>query len=184
MNHEHCCASAGASILKGVSTAMLGGQPFTLSRRFQRRAASTRHAFAMTHHAPPAPASPVPREIPLPHVRWHNTCTAGTRRLRAIVIEDAAKTNGSCSSVGIPTRPRPQVSVARPGAGDGYEELEIPNGGAADVVKLRRLLFDDDMSRAEREQTRKALLQYRAVDTLGVVRLLERVRTTPYQQPD
>ena len=59
--------------------------------------------------------------------------------------------------------------------GLGYEGLEIPNGGVASV-KLRRLLFDDDVSPAEREQTRKALRQYCAVDTLGVVRLLERLR--------
>ena len=59
--------------------------------------------------------------------------------------------------------------------GMGYEGLEIPNGGVASV-KLRRLLFDDDVSPAEREQTRQALLQYCAVDTLGVVRLLERLR--------
>ncbi len=59
--------------------------------------------------------------------------------------------------------------------GMGYEGLEISNGGVASV-KLRRLLFDDDVSPAEREQTREALLQYCAVDTLGVVRLLERLR--------
>ena len=57
----------------------------------------------------------------------------------------------------------------------GYEGLEIPNGGVASV-KLRRVLFDDDVSPAEREQTRQALLQYCAVETLGVVRLLERLK--------
>jgi len=59
--------------------------------------------------------------------------------------------------------------------GLGYEGLEIPNGGVASV-KLRRLLCDAGVSPAERDQTRKALLQYCAVDTFGVVRLLERLR--------
>jgi len=59
--------------------------------------------------------------------------------------------------------------------GLGYEGLQIPNGGVASV-KLRRLLFDDDVSPAERDQTREALRQYCAVDTLGVVRLLERLK--------
>jgi predicted RecB family nuclease len=59
--------------------------------------------------------------------------------------------------------------------GMGYEGFEISNGGVASG-KLRCLLFDDDVSPAERDQTREALLQYCPVDTLGVVRLLERLR--------
>jgi predicted RecB family nuclease len=58
--------------------------------------------------------------------------------------------------------------------GMGYDDLEIPNGGVASA-KLQRLLFDDEISSAEREQTRQALLAYCAVDTLGVVRLIERL---------
>jgi hypothetical protein len=59
--------------------------------------------------------------------------------------------------------------------GMGYDGLEIANGGLA-ALKLRRLMFDADVLPAERERTREALLQYCAVDTLGVVRLLERLR--------
>ena len=59
--------------------------------------------------------------------------------------------------------------------GMGYEGLEISSGGLASL-KLRRLMFDRDMPLTEREQTREALLQYCAVDTLGVVRLLEELR--------
>ena len=60
--------------------------------------------------------------------------------------------------------------------GMGYEGLEISGGGLASL-KLRRLMFDSDVPLTEREQTRKALRQYCAVDTLGVVRLLETLRT-------
>jgi predicted RecB family nuclease len=59
--------------------------------------------------------------------------------------------------------------------GTGYEGLEIASGGLASL-KLRRLMFDLDVSPDEREQTRQALRQYCAVDTLGVVRLLDRLR--------
>jgi hypothetical protein len=59
--------------------------------------------------------------------------------------------------------------------GMGYDGLEIASGGLA-TLKLRRLMFDADVLPAERERTREALLQYCAVDTLGVVRLLERLR--------
>jgi hypothetical protein len=57
----------------------------------------------------------------------------------------------------------------------GYQGLEIASGGLA-TLKLRRLMFDADVLPAERERTREALLRYCAVDTLGVVRLLERLR--------
>jgi hypothetical protein len=59
--------------------------------------------------------------------------------------------------------------------GMGYENLEIPNGGVASA-KLQRLMFGAEISSSEREQTRQALLKYCAVDTLGVVRLIERLR--------
>lgn len=59
--------------------------------------------------------------------------------------------------------------------GTGYDGLDIASGGLASLA-LRRLMFDDDVTLAERERTREALLQYCAVDTLGVVRLLERLR--------
>jgi predicted RecB family nuclease len=59
--------------------------------------------------------------------------------------------------------------------GMGYAGLEIANGGLASV-KLRRLMLDDDVSPPEREQTREALLQYCGLDTLGVVRLLGRLK--------
>ena len=59
--------------------------------------------------------------------------------------------------------------------GMGYEGLEISSGGLASL-KLRRLMFESDVPLTEREQTREALLQYCAVDTLGVVRLLEELR--------
>ena len=59
--------------------------------------------------------------------------------------------------------------------GMGYEGLEISSGGLASL-KLRRLMFDSDVPLTEREETREALLQYCAVDTLGVVRLLEELR--------
>jgi len=63
--------------------------------------------------------------------------------------------------------------------GMGYDGLEIANGGLASL-KLRRLMFDSDVPPAERERTREALRQYCAVDTLGVVRLLERLRSADY----
>ena len=66
--------------------------------------------------------------------------------------------------------------------GMGYDGLEIASGGLA-ALKLRRLMFDADVSLAERERTRAALLQYCAVDTLGVVRLLDRLRAASQSEP-
>jgi hypothetical protein len=58
--------------------------------------------------------------------------------------------------------------------GMGYDGLAIASGGLASV-KLQHLMFDSNMSSTERARTREALLQYCAVDTLGVVRLLEQL---------
>jgi len=64
------------------------------------------------------------------------------------------------------------LPVLVPGA--GYEGLAVADGGTASV-KLRRLLIDQDLPADEAERTRAALKEYCAVDTLGVVRLLERL---------
>ncbi len=58
--------------------------------------------------------------------------------------------------------------------GPGYAGMEIAGGGLASV-KLRRLLFDADVQPDERAQIRKALLEYCAQDTRGVVELLQRL---------
>ncbi len=58
--------------------------------------------------------------------------------------------------------------------GMGYEGLVVAEGGMASV-QLRRLLVDQDLPPEEVEATRTALKAYCAVDTLGVVRLLERL---------
>jgi hypothetical protein len=59
--------------------------------------------------------------------------------------------------------------------GLGYDGLEIAGGGVASR-ELRRLMFEGDtLSADEREHIRDALLRYCALDTLGVVRLLERL---------
>ena len=59
--------------------------------------------------------------------------------------------------------------------GMGYEGLAIASGGLASQA-LQRLLFDAHMPPAERAEMREALLQYCAVDTLGVVRILEQLQ--------
>ena len=64
------------------------------------------------------------------------------------------------------------LPVLVPGA--GYEGLAVADGGTASV-QLRRLLIDQSLSPDEAERTRAALKEYCAVDTLGVVRLLERL---------
>ena len=56
-----------------------------------------------------------------------------------------------------------------------YDGLEIADGGVASR-EIRRLMFEGDtLSADERGQIRDALLRYCALDTLGVVRLLERL---------
>jgi hypothetical protein len=64
----------------------------------------------------------------------------------------------------------------------GYDGLAIASGGLASV-KLQHLMFDSDMSLTERAQTREALLQYCAVDTLGVVWLLEKLKAMECSDP-
>ncbi len=64
------------------------------------------------------------------------------------------------------------LPVLVPGA--GYEGLAVADGGTASV-QLRRLLIDQNLPPDEVERTRAALKEYCAVDTLGVVRLLERL---------
>ena len=54
--------------------------------------------------------------------------------------------------------------------------LEIAEGATA-AVELERLLFrGDTMTAAERQHLRDALLRYCAVDTMSMVRLLDRLR--------
>jgi hypothetical protein len=64
------------------------------------------------------------------------------------------------------------LPVLVPGA--GYEGLAVSDGGTASV-QLRRLLVDQSVPSGEVETVRAALKDYCAVDTLGVVRLLERL---------
>ena len=60
-------------------------------------------------------------------------------------------------------------------SGMTYDTLDIAGGRTA-TLELQRLMFEGDtLSADEREQARNALLRYCALDTLGVVRLLERL---------
>lgn len=60
--------------------------------------------------------------------------------------------------------------------GPGYEELEVAEGASASL-ELARLLFSGDaMTDGERRSLRDALLRYCALDTMSMVRLLERLR--------
>ncbi len=57
-----------------------------------------------------------------------------------------------------------------------YADMEIADGTAASAV-LHRLIFDrDSFAPEEGERQREALSRYCALDTLGVVKLLERMR--------
>jgi hypothetical protein len=59
--------------------------------------------------------------------------------------------------------------------GMDYDDFEVAGGRAA-TIELARLMFErDTRPDEERERTRSALLRYCAQDTLGVVRLLERL---------
>ncbi|MGE0393615.1 MAG: DUF2779 domain-containing protein, partial [Vicinamibacterales bacterium] len=58
--------------------------------------------------------------------------------------------------------------------GSGYDGLEVADGGTASV-QLRRLLVDQDFPPEAVEPARAALKAYCAVDTLGVVRLIDRL---------
>ena len=58
----------------------------------------------------------------------------------------------------------------------GYESLPISEGAMASV-ELERLLFrGEEMAPGEKEQLRGDLMRYCDLDTLGLVRLLERLR--------
>lgn len=57
----------------------------------------------------------------------------------------------------------------------GYQDLEIQDGGTAAAV-LETLLFDDSLSKVEKNTLRKQLLAYCARDTLAMVKLYERMR--------
>ena len=60
--------------------------------------------------------------------------------------------------------------------GPAYEGLEVAEGATASV-ELERLMFAGDAMPAEdRQRLRDALLRYCAVDTMSMVRLLERLR--------
>ncbi len=64
------------------------------------------------------------------------------------------------------------LPVLVPGA--GYEGRAVADGATASV-HLRRLLIDQNLPPDEAGRVRAALKEYCAVDTLGVVRLLERL---------
>jgi hypothetical protein len=57
----------------------------------------------------------------------------------------------------------------------GYEDLQI-GGGELASVELHRLMFQgDSLEGTKRKRLEEALLEYCAMDTLGLVRLLERL---------
>ncbi|MFO0564301.1 MAG: DUF2779 domain-containing protein [Polyangiaceae bacterium] len=57
-----------------------------------------------------------------------------------------------------------------------YDELEITDGGLATVELERLLLRGLGMTKAERRDLRRALLEYCRQDTLAMVRIVERLR--------
>jgi hypothetical protein len=60
--------------------------------------------------------------------------------------------------------------------GPGYEDLDVAEGTTASA-ELERLMFHgDEMETAERQRLREALLRYCALDTMGLVGLLQRLR--------
>ena len=59
-----------------------------------------------------------------------------------------------------------------------YEGMEISDGAMASNAWLNTWKLEDD---AEIEQIRKALLEYCKLDTLGMVRILERLREVCYK---
>lgn len=58
-----------------------------------------------------------------------------------------------------------------------YEGMEIGDGGTASVELERLLLRGAEMSKAERRELRRALLEYCRVDTLAMVKIVENLRT-------
>ncbi len=64
----------------------------------------------------------------------------------------------------------------QPCSNSPYAGLEIAEGATA-AVELERLLFrGDTMTAADKQHLRNALLHYCAVDTMSMVRLLDRLR--------
>ncbi len=59
--------------------------------------------------------------------------------------------------------------------GLGYDDLEIGEGGTAQAVLETLLLDGDSVPAAEMRKLRKQLMAYCERDTLGMVRLLERL---------
>ena len=59
----------------------------------------------------------------------------------------------------------------------GYEALEVAGGRAASLALDRLMFGSDEVSADERARTREALLSYCGTDTLGVVRLIQRLET-------
>jgi hypothetical protein len=57
-----------------------------------------------------------------------------------------------------------------------YGELEIGEGGLASTVLEGLLLSGDDLSTAERKKVRRQLLDYCELDTLAMVKVVERLR--------
>ena len=55
-----------------------------------------------------------------------------------------------------------------------YEGMEVADGQAAGLVWKR--FISDECSEVERQQNRKALLEYCCQDTLGMVKLVEQIR--------
>ena len=64
----------------------------------------------------------------------------------------------------------------------GYDGMEIADGMVASG-ELRRLLLADGMPDAERARVREALRRYCELDTLGVVKLLERLEVLARTPP-
>jgi hypothetical protein len=60
--------------------------------------------------------------------------------------------------------------------GPGYEELEVAEGATASLALDRLMFRGDAMTADERQRLRDALLRYCALDTMSMVRLLERLR--------
>ncbi|MDD5564411.1 MAG: DUF2779 domain-containing protein [Thermoanaerobaculaceae bacterium] len=76
-----------------------------------------------------------------------------------------------------PTPPNPPSTAttqSRPQS--PYDGLEIAEGATAAVELVRLLFHGETMTAAERAHLRDALLRYCAVDTMSMVRLLERLR--------
>ena len=61
-------------------------------------------------------------------------------------------------------------------AGLGYDDLAVRDGGTATLLLVRLLFAEDEMTADERQQLRADLLAYGTRDTLGLVRIVERLR--------